>query len=89
MLRTFAYLHFSGISSSVLCSLGAEDLLEISVVCSFYGICNIFISLWQLFRGISIPSLFWRRRPLHELHQVGWLHEEAGHRHGRSHLDNT
>ena len=42
MLRTFAYLHFSGISSSVLCSLGAEDLLEISVVCSFYGICNIF-----------------------------------------------
>ena len=43
MLRTFAYLHFSGISSSVLCSLGAEDLLEISVVCSFNGICDIFI----------------------------------------------
>ena len=51
MLRTFAYLHFSGISSSVLCSLGAEDLLEISVVCSFYGICNIFIFPLATFQG--------------------------------------
>ena len=42
-VKDFAYLHFSGISSSVLCSLGAEDLLEISVVCSFNGICDIFI----------------------------------------------
>ena len=57
-VKDFAYLHFSGISSSVLCSLGAEDLLEISVVCSFYGICDIFIFLWQLFRGIFNYCVF-------------------------------
>ena len=38
---------------------------------------------------IFIPSLFWRRRPLHKFHQVGWLHKEAGHCHGGSHLGKT
>ena len=50
-VKDFAYLHFSGISSSVLCSLGAEDLLEISVVCSYYGISYIFIFPLATFLG--------------------------------------